>query len=204
VPENNLSTNVDEKEKSSLLFCSMKNLGILILTTVLVTGCNEQHTSKENFTSKRITKSTSFIINETIDKVFPLYGAFEERKWIPTWKPILIYPDKEIIEEGTTFKLDVSGHRHGSESEYLWIVTKYEPKNYLIQYLVSTENRFWTITVECNAIKNNSKTKTTVTYSFTGLNDKGNKINQESLERMYKNNLQDWAEAINTYFENLK
>jgi len=168
----------------------------------LLTGCNGQDTSDKNFTSERATKTASFAVYETIDKVFPLYGAFEERKWIPTWKPMLIYPDKEIIEEGTTFKLDVSGHGHGSESEYLWIVTKFVPEDYLIQYLVSTENRFWTITVKSNSIENNTKTNTTVTYTYTGLNAKGNKLNKQSIKEMYKDNLQDWGDAINNYFQN--
>ena len=182
----------------------MKTTGILIILTISVTGCNGKHKTDEDFTSERTSKTASFVVEESIDKVFPLFGAFEERKWISTWNPILIYPDEEIIEEGTTFKLDVSGHGHGSESEYLWIVTKYEPTNHLIQYLVSTENRFWTITVISNSIENNTKTNTTVTYTYTGLNAKGNKLNKESLDKMYKNELQDWAEMINDYFLKLK
>jgi len=183
----------------------MKTTNILILAAMtFLTGCTRHLTSDENFTSKRITKTASFVVNDAINNVFPLYGAFEERKWIPTWKPILIYPSKEIIEEGTTFKLDASSHDHGSESEYLWIVTKFEPENYLIQYLVSTENRFWTINVKSYSIENDTKTKTTVIYTYTGLNDKGNKLNQKSLEKMYEEDLQDWAVALNDYFKNLK
>ena len=66
---------------------------------------------KENFKSERVTKTASFVVNSNIENVFPLFGAFEERKWEPNWEPILIYPDKEIIEEGTTFK--IKGHGHG-------------------------------------------------------------------------------------------
>lgn len=181
----------------------MKTIPIFVLTIVLlVTRCNRQHRADKSFTSKRISRTASFIVNETIDKVFPLYGAFEERKWTPHWEPILIYPEKESIEEGTTFK--VKGHEHGGESEFLWIVSRYEPENYLIQYLVSTENRFWTVTVKNNSVGKEAKTKTTVTYTFTGLNEKGNKLNKESLESMYKHNLQDWADLINSYVKELK
>jgi len=178
----------------------MKTTGIIIFFAISITGCKGQHKANEDFSAERTSSTASFIVDETIDKLFPLFGAFEERKWISTWNPILIYPDKEIIEEGTTFKIYPHGHGHSSEKEFLWIVSKYEPENYLIQYLVSTENRFWTITVKSNPIENNIKTENTVTYVFTGLNAKGNKLNKENLDNMYKNELRDWAEMINEYF----
>lgn len=171
----------------------------MILLVVSVIGSNGQH-GNEHFTSKKISKTATFLVNESIEKIFPLFGAFEERKWAPNWKPVLIYPDKEIIEEGTTFKHKV--HRQGSESETLWIIIKFEPQSNLIQYLVSTENRFWTITVKCKKAEKGNKTNATVTYSFTGLNEKGNKLNQKALHKMYQHKLQDWADLINGYFQN--
>lgn len=180
----------------------MKTTGVIIVLAISVMGCNGQHRTNKEFISEKITKTASFVIDENIDKVFPLFGVFEERKWAPHWEPILIYPDKEIVEEGTTFKTKT--HAHGSESEYLWIITKYEPKEYLIQYLVSTPNRFWTITVKSTIADNNNKTKTSVTYSYTGLNAEGNEVNKQGLKDIYKNNLQDWANAINNYLQNIE
>ena len=170
----------------------------MILVALSVMGCNGKH-NDEQFTSKKISKKATFVVNESIEKVFPLFGAFEERKWAPHWEPELIYPNKEIIQEGTAFKH--KGHGHGSESETLWIVSKFEPQSNLIQYLVSTENRFWTITVECVSVQNINKTNTTVTYAFTGLNSKGNDLNEKALEMMFKKNLQDWADLVNGYFQ---
>ena len=179
----------------------MKTRQALFLVTLLVTGCNGRHTSDENFTSKRISKTASFVVNEHIDNVFPLYGAFEERKWAPHWNPVLIYPEKEIMEEGTVFKVEAHGHGYGGEDDFLWIVAKYQPEDHYVQYLVSTENRFWTIDVKSES--NGNDTKTTVTYTYTGLNDTGNKINQKSLEKMYATNLRDWADLINGYFKSV-
>lgn len=153
--------------------------------------------NKLNFKAERISKTATITLNGNIKDVFLLFDAFEERKWEPDWDLTLIYPEREVIEEGTTFKTEGHGHE---EAEFLWIVSKYQPKNYLIQYLVSTSNRFWTITVKCNQLDNN-KTKAEVTYSFTGLNEKGNKINKQSLDRMYAHNLKDWEEAINYYLK---
>ncbi len=79
-------------------------------------------------------------------------------------------------------------------------VSKYEPVKFLIQYLVSTENRYWTITVKCVPIKG-SKTSAEVTYTFIGLNELGNELNENHLQRLYKHNLNDWEEEINNYLE---
>ena len=59
-----------------------------------------------NFKSERVSKTATIVLNRNISTVFPLFGAFEERKWAKGWDPILIYPDTEIIEEGTTFKTE--------------------------------------------------------------------------------------------------
>ena len=155
--------------------------------------------NNKNFKAKKISKTATIILNNDISTVFPLFGAFEERKWAKGWNPVLIYPQSEIIEEGTTFKTE--GHGNG-ESEFLWRVSKYEPENFLIQYLVSTENRYWTITVKCIMMEEN-KTAAEITYSYFGLNELGNKINEPALSKMFKNDLKDWEEEINNYLKNL-
>ena len=169
---------------------------ILTVMAILATNASAQDVQK-GFTSQKISKTASFMVNSKIDQVFSLYGAFEERKWAPGWEPVLIYPEKEVIEEGTTFKTELKND-DSLEDSFLWIVTKYSPEDYLIQYLVSTDNRFWTITVSCEDI-GSSKTKTTVTYTYTSLNQLGNDLNQTSLEKMFENDLQDWGDLINQY-----
>lgn len=148
------------------------------------------------FKSKKISQRAVITLNGSVENIFPLFGAFEERKWAMGWNPVLIYPDTEIIQEGTTFKTV----GNDIEPEYIWIVSKYEPDNFLIQYLVFTNNRHWTITVECSSIDEN-KTEAEITYTFTGLNEKGNEINELALQKMYMHNLKDWEEEINSYLE---
>lgn len=148
------------------------------------------------FQAVKVSQTATIQLKDKIENVFPLFGAFEERKWAEGWNPVLIYPETEIIEEGTTFRTEGTGE----ESEYIWRVSKYYPEEYLIQYLVSTENRYWTITVKCRIIQGN-ETSAEITYSFIGLNETGNQINEQSLQRMYKNNLADWEEEINNYLE---
>ena len=155
----------------------------------------------DNFQARRVSRSASFVVNADVDAVFPLFGAFEERKWAEGWNPIPIYPEKEIIEEGTTFKVKAHGHGHDGEGDMIWFVSKYEPENHVIQYLVNTVNRIWTITVRCERTASESKTKASVTYSFTGLNPEGNELNEKALNHMFQHNLQDWADEMNGYLD---
>jgi hypothetical protein len=152
----------------------------------------------QEFISKKVAQTAVINVNVNIKNAFPLFGAFEERKWAEGWNPSLIYPSTEIIEVGTTFK--TIGHGN-FEKEFLWKVSKFEPDKYLIQYLVSTENRYWTITIKCDSISA-IQTRANITYTFIGLNELGNKINSQLLEKMYANNLKDWQEAINLYLDN--
>lgn len=150
---------------------------------------------EEIFKAEKVSRTATIELDAHISKVFPLFGAFEERKWADGWNPEIIYPSAEIIEEGTTFR---TAGNEAEEKEFLWIVIKYEPKNYLIQYLVSTKNRFWTILIKCEQLTENLTTAI-VTYTYTGLNRYGNDLNLRSLEKRYKENLTDWQQAINDY-----
>ncbi|NCQ11204.1 MAG: hypothetical protein GW809_03450 [Bacteroidetes bacterium] len=202
----------------------MKNLTksqiiIACITLIALYSCQEHHQQSEinpslndknnhqmnnvKITSERISKTAIIVLNGSIENVFPLFEPYEEKKWAEGWNPIPIYSLENKIEEGTTFK--TIRHKQNEtdilETEFLWIISKFQPENYLIQYLVSTPNRYWTVTIQCQSIANN-KTKASITYTYTGLNNIGNEANKVALEKMYKNDLKDWEEAINYYLDN--
>lgn len=174
----------------------MKQSFLILTVSIFLLSFNKK-ISRQQFQAQRVEKSATIKINGKMENVFPLFGAFEERKWADDWNPVLIYPSVETMQEGTTFK--TKGHGH-NEDGFLWIVTKYQPDDHLVQYLVSTANRYWTITVKCQAL-NSSITEATVTYSFTSLNEVGNEINPLMLHAVYKQGLADWEKAINYYLD---
>jgi len=69
--------------------------------------------------------------------------------------------------------------------------------------MVFARDRCWTITVSCADLSGH-KTSATITYSFVGLNAMGNEMNRHSIEVMYKFNLRDWEEEINSYLNKLE
>lgn len=149
-----------------------------------------------DFNVEKLSKTAVIILNGNIQTVFPLFNPIEEQKWAPVFKPHFIYPADKTIQEGMSFK--TAGH--GEEDELLWIITKYDTATHLIQYLVSTPNRYWTITVDCREAGDDpNQTTAEITYAYYPLNKKGVDLNKRMLEHMYAKDLKDWEEVINDY-----
>jgi hypothetical protein len=177
------------------------HMHLKILIIVMLVSCQPKNNmNNQTFKAERVSRTANITVSGGIEKVFPLFGAFEERKWAEGWNPTLVYPSEEVMEEGTTFTTKASGKL---EKEFLWRVSKYEPEQFMVQYLVSTANRYWTITVKC-ADTPEHNTTAEITYAYTGLNPLGNTLNAEALNNMYSANLKDWEEAINYFLANGK
>jgi hypothetical protein len=140
------------------------------------------------------TKTATITLNGDLKKIFPLFGAYEEKKWAKGWNPTPVYPRTEKIEEGATFK--TPGHLPG-ENEYIWRVSKFDEPNHLIQYMVYGPDRCWTITVQCAATAN--QTTATITYTFIPLNPAGEEKSRHSLHHLFQHDLKDWEDEINGY-----
>jgi hypothetical protein len=152
--------------------------------------------AQTTFKAERVERSATFNVNAPIEKAFPLFGPIREKEWAHGWEPEVIFSRSLEVEEHMVFK---TTGRHDGEGDYLWVVSQFRPKDYFIEYTVSTSQRVWFISVKCRPGRAN--TITTVTYSFTGLTDEGNHLNQQALEKMFAHNLKDWEEAINYYLQ---
>ena len=90
--------------------------------------------------------------------------------------------------------------RFEDEHDYVWIITRFDPEKHIIEYTVYSEHRTWFIDVHCIE-ENEYATRVRVTYTYTSLTERGAELNTVSLESMFKENLADWARAINSYLE---
>lgn len=158
----------------------------------MITACD----SKVEFQSQRVERSSMFVVATPVEVVFPLFGPVKEKLWAAGWNPEIIYSVTQYVEERMVFK---TVSRYGESEPYIWMISKYRPQDFLIEYTVSTSNRIWVITVQCQP--DESETKVKVSYSFTGLTPEGNRINEIAIEEMYAHNLNDWQEAINHYLQ---
>jgi hypothetical protein len=152
-----------------------------------------------DFKPERITKCASIELDSSIEKVFPLFGPIREKDWAHGWDPEIIYPTAKEVEAHMIFRTKA---RDLSEAYYTWVITKFFPEQYQIEYTVSTPNRIWFIEIECS--RKSSKTIAEICYTYTSLTPRGTELNQEALSRMYAEGLKDWQYAINYYLKNGK
>jgi hypothetical protein len=169
---------------------------ILLFLTFLLTNVTAM--SQDNFKPERISKTASFIIHGKVKDVFPLFGPIREKEWAEGWDPEIVFSKNNLVEEHMIFRTKAST----DENFYTWIITQFDPKNYRVEYTVSTKNRIWFIRVQCQP--SGDATEATVSYTYTGLNAEGNELNRNALAKIYINDLKDWQEAINYYIHNGK
>jgi hypothetical protein len=167
---------------------------ILCIGLSMVASCDSE--TKIHFESKRVERSAAFTVKAPVEEAFPLFGPIKEKLWAAGWEPEIIYSESKDVEQHMIFR---TNNKHGESENYQWIITQYQPDQFLIEYTVSTSQRVWFITVKCEAA--GRETKATVTYSYTGLTEEGNKLNENALNKMYAHNLSDWEEAVNYYIE---
>jgi hypothetical protein len=166
----------------------------MTLKLILVFTMAANYSMAQTFNAKRVQKSASFLVKAPVENTFPLFGPIKEKECAAGWEPKIIYSTGADVEERMIFKTAAS---HPGEEDYLWAVTQFAPTKFLVEYLVSTSQRVWFITVQCTP--NGKQTNVTVTYSYTGLTDHGNEMNDAALSKMYAHNLADWEDAINHY-----
>jgi hypothetical protein len=147
--------------------------------------------------SKQISKFSTIILNGNIQEVFPLFSPKGEEKWVSGWQPEYIYPDTGDFVENMVFKTKSS---YKSEQTYNWTLTYLNTELSRAVYTVNTPNRVWAIKVQCTMLEK-FKTVAVVTYTYTALNNIGEKLNRDALEKMFRLELKDWEEAINHYLK---
>ena len=161
---------------------------------------SEENMETSQFTSKRISRTSVITLQAPLKTVFPLFGPIKEKEWASVWDPQIIYSTTNLIEEHMVFKAKSHHGGHG-EPDSIWTVSKYLPEQAFIEYTVFTPERLWWITIQCREDIPNQTTRAEITYTATGLTDKGNAINKKFLQLMYAHDLKNWEEAINHYLK---
>jgi len=141
--------------------------------------------------------SKSFIINQPVDILFPLFSAEGEKLWVPGWDYHNVMGSTDLHED---YVFITQNHDHAS-SKAVWIVKRYEPQNYLIQfYKVESEDKVGVITVQCSPLEE-SKTEVIVSYKYTGLTEKGNAFVREFTPQKYEEFIDEWQKLLRLHFE---
>ncbi len=122
----------------------------------------------------------------------PLFGAWEEQKWAPGWKPEFLYPTPAADQQGSVFRVQKGAHPS------LWVNTIFDLASGHVQYVYVLADLLVT-RIDIH-IKGNSRDQTdiSVTYERTALNPSAND-HVKSLAREDSTSGEEWRRLINAY-----
>lgn len=145
----------------------------------------------------RVKHTATFEIVQAVDKVFPLFSPEGEKLWVPGW-------DYEKIMGATDLHEDyvfVTKHHDHASTAAIWVVKKYDPESYLVQfYKVEPDDKIGIVTVHCTEVSE-AHTKIQVTYEYIGLSEKGNEFVEQFSTSAYRSFIAEWENLLCKYFE---
>ena len=141
-----------------------------------------------------VTREATIEIEAGISRVFPLFEPLNEKLWIESWDPRIIYPSSGQATEDMIF---TTKPRFEGEPDYRWVLTRLDRTEHRIHYTVSTLERIWFIKIRCTP--ESKTTRATIRYSWVGLTPEGHVKNLQAMEQIFRDNLRDWERGLNTY-----
>ena len=133
--------------------------------------------------------SHAFVLTLPAADAFDLFTPAGERAWAEGWDPEFLHPADGSAQAGMVFRT-----RAGDE-ETLWVVTRHEPGNGLVEYArITPGSRAGRVLVRCEATSP-ATSRVTVEYDLTGLSDAGNG-QVAALAARYASFIEEWRVAI--------
>ncbi len=135
----------------------------------------------------------SFVVSAPYADVFPLFGAYEERKWALGFEPKFVHPVPAHDQPGMVFTTEQEGMPR------VWVNTAFDAATGHVQYV------YWiadvmTALIDIHVTRSGTnETKVDVVYERTALRPEAN----EQVVRMAQadaNSGPRWAEMINGFF----
>jgi hypothetical protein len=143
---------------------------------------------KEHQKGHHVRQSASITLNAPPEQVFPLFGPVRESEWAEGWSPEIVYSGSPLAEEEGAIFLT----RHDG-METTWVVTRYEPDDYRIEYARITPGAAAMRVLVCCEAGEENKTIAHITYEITALGEGSAGV----YETHYPEMMAHWEEVIN-------
>lgn len=133
-----------------------------------------------------------FTADAPMEQAAPLFGANEERKWAPEWKPAFVYPNPAQDQQGMVFQV-----AHGAYTS-TWVNTALDLAGGHIQYAYVIPGAMATTIDIRLASEGAQKTAVSVVYERTALAPEAN----EHVRHFASNDAKsgpEWEAQINGY-----
>jgi hypothetical protein len=126
------------------------------------------------------------------ERVFPLFGAIEEKKWAEGWAPFFLYPSPPRDQQGMVFMVQAAG------ASSVWTNTAFDAATGHVQYVYVVGEAMVTL-VDIQVTKASAtETKVEVVYERTALKPEAN----DRVTHFAKGDAKSgpgWEKAINAY-----
>ncbi|MGE5839729.1 MAG: hypothetical protein ACM34H_07320 [Deltaproteobacteria bacterium] len=146
--------------------------------------------------AKTISYTGEFEISQPAPLVFPLFTPEGERLWAPGWVYENLMGTNTLCED---YLFLTRSHDHAAK-EAIWIVKKYEPEVYRVQYYkIEPGEKVGIIEVGCHPSAHAS-TKVRVSYRYIGLSENGNRFVEGFTREDWAAFIGEWKSLIDSYF----
>lgn len=147
--------------------------------------------------STSVSYTAGFKMNRKAETLFPLFSPEGEKLWVPGWEYENIM-GTTTLHEDYVFLTESHDHAAGAA---VWIVKHYDPEVYRVQYYkIEPGEKVGIVTVVCTPL-NDSSTRVDVTYTYTGLSERGNRFIANFTKEDYEDFITEWKELLEVYFK---
>ncbi len=136
------------------------------------------------------------IQNDIPERVFPLLCPVREHDWLEGWSAKIIHSHSGLAEKNCVFSTP-----HHGKAETIWIITQYDPVNFIIEFVRHTpNNNVVRINIKVDATAD-SRSMLNIEYRYTALSENQNKFIETELEAQFIETMQWWEKSANYYLE---
>jgi hypothetical protein len=147
--------------------------------------------------SRSVSYTAGFEMDRTAETLFPLFSPEGEKLWVPGWEYENIMGTTALHED---YVFLTESHDHAA-GEAVWIVKDYDPEAYRVQYYkIEPKEKVGIVTVICTPL-DDSSTRVDVTYTYTGLSERGNRFIADFTKEDYEDFIKEWKNLLETYFK---
>jgi hypothetical protein len=143
-----------------------------------------------SFAARSIELGGAFTLAMPPDHAFELFSPLGEKRWVPGWDPELIHPPGVAWERGLIFRT------REERGEAVWVVTALDRARHEAEYYRVEAGRYVArVQVRCSP-GGGDETRVTVTYTFVGLSEAGNRDISAMTEQAYQEKMARWRAWI--------
>ena len=140
----------------------------------------------------RVTRRYTQRLNAGPDQVFPLLCPVRESEWVNGWHPRLVATQSGLAE------LDCVFVTAAGPQEAIWIISRYEPENHLIEIVKLIPGIVvGKIVIRLAAAQGGSTAE--ISYSFTSVGPDGDRVVSEFTQEHFDEFMLTWETELNHF-----